>query len=153
MNTAPVRPSVVTAAFWIWLLAALSGMVSVVTMLVAVNVLATLGSIAAEEPEAYLFVTGFGLIVAWIAIAMVVFQVILSVLYRDGRNWSRITLAVFAVLSIATVVMDVTSLFAWVYVAANLIALVLSFLPEANTYFATAGTRRRTAAPVEAATA
>ncbi len=152
MNTSPVRPTVVSAAFWIWLLSALAGLTTVIGMLVGVNVLATLGGLVSEDAELYLALTGFGIIVAYVALAGVIVQVVVSVFFRDGANWARIVLTVIAALAVVTVAIDPTDVGSWVFLVANLVAAVLSYLPEANAFFASSRVRRRTgqAAPVTA---
>ncbi|QEV99767.1 hypothetical protein F6J84_06435 [Microbacterium caowuchunii] len=150
MHTLAPRPTTVSVAFWIWLLSAIVGMVSVVNMLVAVNLLATMASTATEDLEPYFLLTGFGLIIGWVAVGAVVVQVILSVFFRDGANWARIVLTVIAVLSLTLVFSAPGEVFSWVYVVANAIAVACSFVPASNGYFAGSRRRRSTAQPVAA---
>lgn len=150
MNTLTPRPTATSVAFWIWLLSAIVGMVTVVNMLAAVNLLASMATVATEDVEPYLILTGFGIIIGWVAIVGVVIQVILSVFFRDGANWARIVLTVVAALSVLLVFTAPEDVFTWVYAVANVIAVVCSFVPASNAYFAGARRRRSTAQPVTA---
>jgi len=135
------RPATVTAAFWIWLMSAFVGVFSIVNVVVAGSVLS---AAAAGETDAWVALITTSILIAAVLAVGTIVQIIAAVMFRDGARWARVLLVVAAVLSSAGVFASPDEVVSWVFLVANVVALVLSFLPASNEFFATP--RRRSAA-------
>lgn len=140
------RPVAVSTASWIWLFAALFTSFTIMNIVAATGFLAFATGLVAEEDEigAVAVIGTAGAILAVVLFVGMVCQVISAVKFRDGARWTRIVLVVVTVLSLLAVVFDVTAISAWGVLAANIVAAVLAFGPQASAYLA--GPRRSTAA-------
>ena len=142
------RPGTVEAAFWIYLVS------GVLTLALTLLVFTQAGKQAIQNAvrqsgstqnmsEDQLVQTA-----QIVAVAAAVIGLAIALLFafkmRAGRNWARIVLTVFAVLSLLSLfgVRTGTSFTDFIGPIVSLVALVLMWLPASNEYFAAAKRRR-----------
>jgi len=128
------RPATLTAAFWLWVLTAIIGVVvGIVTMTVGYSSPAYL-----DLDETARGIAG-GVLIAFLIGAIVggILHVLFAYLMLKPRNWARIVLTVLAVLSIVATVIQGGNAgwLAWAGAAVALVALILQFLPASNAFF------------------
>jgi hypothetical protein len=121
-TTTTGRPGTVEAAFWLYLVAPVVGLILALVGLgastTAANTAAARAGISAGA-VAGLLVTGIVLDVVFLVAVIVV-----DMFFRRGRNWARITLTVLAVVSFGV----------FTFILA-VIALILSWLPASSAWF------------------
>ena len=127
-TTTTGRPGTVDAAFWLYLVAPIVGLV-----LGLVNLGTSIGAASATAANAGV---GNGAVGAAVAIGLVIDVVylvafiVIDVFFRRGANWARIVLTVLGALSIFGII----GLGAIPFVL-YAIAIVLSWLPASNAWF------------------
>ncbi len=143
---APPRPATITAAMWIWIVAAVIA-VAVIPVLILGNLeeIRATESTASDQDAAELggqviaVMSGFGMLVA--AAPYIAFAVVL----RNGRSWARILLTILGGLGLmamlVTMLIGVQAQVWQLGVALTIVvmgltvaALVLQFLPASNRY-------------------
>jgi len=137
-STSPATPSAVNWSFAIWVIGAILGLVSAVFLFIAA---AGAGTVAAISGAG---VAGLALIIVGIVIVLVaIFELVVVVKMRGGRNWARVLLTIFAVLQVVGTLTQGgnSSFWSWLAFAAIVIATILMFVPSANAYFAARRTR------------
>lgn len=143
-----VPPRTVTAAFWLFMLAALAH---------AVGIIIAIAQLPAAEQQARTQLSNAGTaahganlngalaaaLVAGIVVGVlyIVAFVIFDIFMRRGANWARIVLLIITALSLTGVV-ALYGLGA-VAVIAAVIAVILTFLPASNGYFRAVKEQRR----------
>jgi hypothetical protein len=119
------RPGTVEAAFWLYLVAPVVGLILALVGLgastTAANTAAARAGISSGAVTG-LLVTGIVLDVVFLVAVIVV-----DMFFRRGRNWARITLTVLAVVSF---------FFGGIFTfLLAVVALILSWLPASNAWF------------------
>ena len=119
------RPGTVEAAFWLYLIAPIVGLILALVGLGA----ATTAANNAASRVGVSSGTVTGLVIGGIVLDVVflVAVIVVDMFFRRGRNWARITLTVLAVVSFFF-----GGLFTFILAV---IALILSWLPASNAYF------------------
>ncbi len=156
MTTAPLTspPTTVTASFWLHIVGAVLGVVGAIVGFVALPAAIEQGVEIARgqgtdtggvdlEGIVRGAAIGGAVLGGVIAVAFTVLTIVFALKMRQGRNWARIVLAVFAGLQIFGVAgaYGVGALHFLVALA----ALILSFLPVSNAWFAARKARTPTA--------
>jgi hypothetical protein len=113
------RPGTVEAAFWLYLIAPVVGLIVTIIGGLAINASTHNGA------GTGVLVTGIVLNVVYLVVA-----IILAMFFRRSANWARIVLTVVAVISFLF-----GGLFTFIIA---IIALILSWLPASNAWFRTA---------------
>ncbi|GAA2177830.1 hypothetical protein GCM10009847_05470 [Leucobacter tardus] len=132
ISESSARPSTVTAAFIIWLVTVLLGIVNGIILLV----LSGSAEIAGAGMTSAGVGTGVYVAAAIVAIVISLIQLLIVFQMRAGRNWARIVLTVLAVLQFFGAVSGGGNGFTgWIGVAAAVFATILMFLPASNAYF------------------
>ncbi|ATY16485.1 hypothetical protein CU254_20130 [Amycolatopsis sp. AA4] len=146
---APPRPGVITGAFWAFVAATLVGLVGAVVLFFARDALADAmrranGQNAARLTDAQIDqAVTIGIVVgAVIAIAIALLRLLFAFKLRAGRNWARIVLTVLTALQVLSLLAGQSTVVGYVSTALAVVGVVLSFLPDANQYFAAAKTPR-----------
>lgn len=140
----PEPPKEVQASFWIWVAGAVLSLVNVAYLFINKD-----DAVAAavreyqKNPRGDVTVDQVRDTANTAIIVIAVLALLLSLLFaflalkeREGRNWARVTLTVLAVIAVLTQlgssnpVSIISALFA-------IVATVLMYLPNANTYFST----------------
>lgn len=138
MSTVPnsaTRPVTVTAAFWLWVVSAVVGVIG------AIVAFATIGNNPQiqqlEQTEAAAVTTGVT-IAAVLFLVFAALRVLFAWFMYKGRNWARIVLTILAALSIIGVLLSLgtATILEWVTMLLVLVALVLMWVPQSNAYFA-----------------
>lgn len=143
------RPGTVEAAFWIYLVSAVLTFAATLLVFTAAGQQAIRDAVrqgvqtrGVNEDQliqtAQIIAVVVGLIIVAIAL-LFVFKM------RAGRNWARVVLTVFGVLSLLSLFSGVrtgTSTPDFIGPIVTLVALVLMWLPASNEYFAAAKRRR-----------
>jgi len=122
------RPGTVTAAFVLWIIAAIVGLVSAILAFVAFGAGgAVTGGLTG----------GVAIAVGVFALIVAIIQVIIVFKMRDGRNWARIVLTILGILSIVSNINSGVQGqgFSWVTLIVTLIAVILMYVGGANAYF------------------
>ncbi|MBW4041392.1 MAG: hypothetical protein HIU86_04595 [Acidobacteria bacterium] len=139
-------PSTVNASHWLYIVGAILGLIGAVVLLIALPASIAAGTAAAGQALRGRATNGVDVAgaVTGVAIGSAILSVVLTVAYavltivfarkmRQGRNWARIVLAVFAALQIFGV-LGAYGVGA-VHFIVVLVALILSLLPASNAWF------------------
>ena len=147
MTTTPLAspPTTVTVSFWLYIVGAVLGVVAAIVGFLAVPAAIDQAVEAARsqgtdtggvdvEGIARGVAIGGAVFGAVVALVFTVLTILFALKMRQGRNWARIVLAVFAGLQVFGVLggYGVGALHFLVVLA----ALILSFLPASNAWFA-----------------
>ncbi|MCU1474994.1 hypothetical protein [Amnibacterium sp.] len=128
------RPGTVEAAFWLYLIAPVVGLILAI---VGIGAATNAGNAAAAKAGVSTAAVS-GLIVASIVlnVVLLVAVIVIDLFFRRGANWARIVMTVLGVLSF----------FAGGFLTfvISLVAIILSWLPASNAWFRSV---RGTAAP------
>jgi hypothetical protein len=132
------RPTTLTAAFSVWMLNALIGIVA--GILIAVTAAGTpqvLALSGAERDAALAFLVGFAIAAAVLAVLHALF----AFLMLKPRNWARIVVTILGAIEIVATVVQAggAGWLIWLGAAAAAVAIVLQFLPASNAYFSRRG--------------
>jgi hypothetical protein len=149
--SSPEAPGSVVAAFWLYLLSAVVGIVGAVLAMANRQSITDAARQANQDSGGKLTETQIDQGVTIIIVGALVFAVVVALLYllfafklKAGRNWARVVLTILTVLSvIALFVTKGTTAITYVGDAAAVIATVMAFLPRSNAYFAAAKRVRR----------
>jgi hypothetical protein len=127
------RPGTVEAAFWLYLVAPVVGLILAIVGIGAASSAGNAAAARAGVPAS----TVSGLIVTGIVldVILLIAVIVVDVFFRRGANWARIVMTVLGVLSIFGGVVPLLI---------SVVAIVLSWLPASNVWFRSA---RGTAAP------
>ena len=141
-------PSTVTASYWLYIAGAVLGLIGAIVVLIALPASIAAGTDAAGQAlqgqdtngvDVNGAVTGLAIAGAIVSVLLTLVFSILTILFarkmRQGKNWARIVLAVFAILQLFGVLgaFGVGAL----HFIVVLVALILSFLPASNAWFRT----------------
>lgn len=130
------RPSSVSIASWIWLLAGLFTTFTIANIVAATNVLSVFTEMGGTEDDlaAGEVIGWFGFLLATALMITMVIQVVAAVKLRDGARWARVLLSIAAFFSLLAVAYDFTLLTSWLLLAANVVALVLAYGQTASEF-------------------
>jgi hypothetical protein len=157
----PARPSTVTAAFWLWIAAAVAAVVSGILVFTsdiwAVALAeAGVGATTTGGVSISTLITTAKTVAVVVMVIFVALYVFFAVKMLLGRNWARVVLTVLAGLAIisgfsarAEVTVGDTVYAAgssealrWVQVGLSVIGLILMWLAPSNAYFSAVKARR-----------
>lgn len=128
------RPGTVEAAFWLYLIAPIVGLILAIVGLGAAS---TAGNAAAAKAGISSGAVS-GILIAGIVIdvIMLIAIIVVDLFFRRGANWARIVMTVLGVLTFFA-----GGIFAFIL---SVVAIILSWLPASNAWFRSV---RGTAAP------
>jgi hypothetical protein len=147
---APRPPREIVAAFWGYVVAAVSGLIGGLMVLGSKQQIVDAIRTANNQSGGKLTDTQVDQAATVAVVLALVVAVIVSLLYlllafklKAGRNWARILLTIIAVIALISLLVGRggTAL-SYLGEAAAVIAAVLSYLPNSNAYFAAGKTRR-----------
>jgi hypothetical protein len=141
-------PTTVTASYWLYIVGAVLGLIGALVLILTIPAQLAIAqdsltrSLQGRDTNgvdvsslANAAVISGVVIGTIVTVAFSVLTIVFAQKYRQGRNWARIVLAVFAALQIFGAFNISTYGVSSLHFVVVLVALILSFLPASNAWF------------------